>query len=70
MRNNPRDWRIEDLTAVAARYGVTADQNGTSHVMFRHPVAGRLPIPANRPIKVVYVRRFIDFIAKLEGDER
>ncbi|MFZ5952281.1 MAG: hypothetical protein ACOYXC_16380 [Candidatus Rifleibacteriota bacterium] len=34
MRNNPRDWRIADLTAIAARYGIVWRQNGTSHVQF------------------------------------
>lgn len=67
MRNNPRDWRIEDLQAIAARYGIAFDQNGTSHVTFRHAVAGRLTVPAARPIRAVYIRMFVAFIEKLEG---
>lgn len=53
MRNNPRDWRIEDLKAVAVRYGVDADHDGTSHVTFRHALAGRLTVLAARPIRAV-----------------
>ena len=62
MRRNPQDWRIEDLQVVARSMGIDHDQHGTSHVMFRHPAAGRLSVPANRPIKPVYVRLFVDFI--------
>jgi len=67
MRRNPHDWRIEDLQALAARHGVDADHNGTSHVISRHPAAGRLAVPANRPIKPIYVRLFVQFIDGLEA---
>jgi hypothetical protein len=41
MRKNPRNGRMEDLEAVARRFGVDIDdQGGTSHVTFRHPRAG------------------------------
>jgi hypothetical protein len=62
MRNNPRDWRIEDLKVVANHHGIDHDQPGTSHVTFRHPRAGRLPVPADRPIQPVYVRKFVNFV--------
>jgi hypothetical protein len=66
MRRSPRDWRIEDLKTVANNFGIDHDQNGTSHVVFRHPQAGRLAVPAHRPIKPVYVRLFTDFVLKVE----
>jgi hypothetical protein len=53
MRRNPRDWRIEDWRTVANSIGIDHDQHGTSHVVFRHPLAGRLSVPARRPIKQV-----------------
>ena len=62
MRNNPRDWRIEDLMVLANRLGIAHDQGGTGHVVFRHDAAGRLTVPAHKPIKPVYVRQFLDFI--------
>ena len=34
MRNNPRDWAIDDLKALASRYGIDWRQPGTSHVTF------------------------------------
>ena len=66
MRNNPRDWRIEDLKTIAKRHGVDWDHDCTSHVIFRHPVAGRLPVPAHRPVKPPYIRSFLTYIDKLE----
>ena len=43
MQPNPRDWRIDDLKVVADRLGIDHDQQGTSHVVFRHAKAGWLP---------------------------
>jgi hypothetical protein len=38
MRRNPSaDWRIEQLKAIADRYGIAHRQPGTSHVTFRPP---------------------------------
>jgi hypothetical protein len=65
MRRNPRDWCIEDLKVVARRLGIDHDQHVTSHVVFRHAKAGRLSVPANRPIKPVYVRLFVDLVDRV-----
>jgi hypothetical protein len=63
MRANPRDWRMRSLEAVAAAYGVNIRKPGGSHVVFEHPgVAEAISVPAQRPIKPVYVRRFVAFI--------
>ena len=63
MRNNPRDWRIEDLKVLANHLGIAYRQHGTSHVTFRHSDAGiLLSVPAARPIKPVYIRRFLALI--------
>lgn len=67
MRANPRDWRIEDLKMVAGSYGIEHRQHGGSHVVFRHPVAGFLTVPRARPIKPVYIRRFLAMVELLEG---
>jgi len=48
---------------VAAAYGVNVRKSGGSHVVFGHPgVAEAVSVPARRPIKPVYVRRFVAFI--------
>jgi hypothetical protein len=64
MRNNPRDWRIEDLKVLAIRFGIGHRQQGTSHVTFHHP-AGLVVVPAARPIKQSYIRKFVTLIDKI-----
>jgi predicted RNA binding protein YcfA (HicA-like mRNA interferase family) len=72
MRGNPRDWRINSLESVAAAFGVNVRKSGGSHVVFEHPdVAEALSVPARRPIKPIYVQRFVRFIDSVGGrDER
>jgi len=65
MRNNSRDWRIEDLKAVAHHCGIEHRQNGTSHVTFRCGV-GILSVPAARPVKPIYIRRFVALVDMLQ----
>jgi hypothetical protein len=67
MRNNPRDWRVEDLKVVADKLGIDHDQSGTSHVVFRHHKAGRLSVPVRRPVKPVYSRLFLELIGRVDG---
>jgi hypothetical protein len=59
MRANPRDWTIQDLTVLARRHGVDWRQPGTSHVTFT--AEGHVPVtvPAHKPVKPVYVKKFI-----------
>jgi predicted RNA binding protein YcfA (HicA-like mRNA interferase family) len=59
MKANPRDWRIESLMAVAEAHGLVIRQPGGSHVIFRHPNGSMLSVPAHRPIKPIYVKKFV-----------
>ena len=72
MRENPRDWRIDSLESVAAAFGGNIRKSGGSHVVFEHPdVAEALSVPARRPIKPIYVQRFVQFIDSVRGrDDR
>ena len=56
------------LKVVADRLGIDHDQHRTSHVVFRHAKAGRLSVPADRPIKPVYVRLFVELVDRA-GDQ-
>ena len=70
MRANPRDWRIEDLETLARHYGISVRKPGGSHVIFFHPASSEmLSVPARRPIKPVYVRRFVALIEHLMPHE-
>ena len=65
MRNNPRDWRIDDLKSVANRFGIDWRNEGGSHHVFSFPgVDDDVCVPSHRPIKPVYVRQFVTLIDK------
>lgn len=68
MRNNPRDWRIEDIKTVADRFGLVYRQPGTSHVTFRSENGLKLTVPAHKPIKPIYIKKFIELIDMI-GDK-
>jgi len=65
MKRNPLDWRIEDLKVVAKKYGFTFRQRGTSHVTFSNK-EHRLTVPSHKPIKPVYINKFVNMISSLE----
>ena len=62
MRNNPLDWRIEQLQTVAQQQQIEWRQEGTSHCVFIRPDGKTLTVPAHRPIKPVYVKKFVAFV--------
>jgi hypothetical protein len=62
MQNNPRDWRIDSLKTVAQANGIEWRQRGTSHVVFIRTDGQTLPVPARRPIKPIYIKKFVEFV--------
>ena len=62
MRNNPQGWRIESLKVVARAHAISWRQQGTSHVVFVHSDGRTLPVPAKRPIKPIYIKKFVKFV--------
>jgi len=70
MRNNPKDWQISDLEVIAAQYGISIRKGKGSHMTFSHPLwEAILTVPAHRPLKVIYVKRFVSLVDTLRGDE-
>ena len=67
MQVNPNDWRIEQLETVAKQCGVIIRKTGGSHVVFDHrDWVELLCVPARRPIKPIYIKKFIVLIKQLE----
>ena len=58
MKINPLDWRIESLKSAAEAYGLVHRQPGGSHV----PNGAMLSVPARRPIKPIYIKKFVRLI--------
>ena len=71
MKANPQnDWRIEDLEALAKRYRIDYRQPGTSHVTFSCSNGLCLTVPAHKPIKAVYIKKFIWMIEAVQKEEK
>lgn len=71
MRGNPRDWRIEDVEAVCAAFGIacTAPRKG-SHYKVKHANQREmLTVPAHRPIKPIYIAALVRFVDGVRGGE-
>ena len=67
MRSNPLDWRIDDLKTVANANSIEWRQPGTSHVTFRHPNGNKVTVPTHRPIKPIYVKKFVRLVDEGKG---
>lgn len=68
MRNNQKNWRIDDLRKVFNQYGfIEGSSNGGSHISFSHPnLEEILTVPVHKPIKAIYVKQLIEKIDYLE----
>lgn len=69
MKSNPQgDWTIANVASLSRAFGISCEApTRGSHYMLSHPqVSGKLPIPARKPIKAVYIRLLIDMIDSLE----
>jgi hypothetical protein len=70
MCRNPCDWSIEDLEALALRYGLEVRQPSGSHAVFFHKATGKqLSVPAKRPIKPIYITAFLALLDEIEVDD-
>jgi hypothetical protein len=73
MRANPTgDWQIDDVRLVCGEFGIQlrAPRSGGSHYKVTHPGQHDiLTIPARRPIKAVYIRRFVQFVDAVKDNQ-
>ena len=59
MRVNPTNWRIEELQAIARHHNIEWRHDGGSHCVFITPAGKTLPVPARKPIKTIYIKKFL-----------
>lgn len=66
MRNNPRDWRMPQLLALADRLGIEVRNRGGNHHFFSSPlIAQTLCVSAHKPVKPAYIKQFVAFVEAL-----
>ena len=74
MRRNPcGDWRIDDVKVVCRSCGVDCRKpSEASHYVVSHPLravrAEMVTIPANRPIKPIFIKLLVGFIKAVEDE--
>jgi hypothetical protein len=64
MRANDKgDWSIEDIDKACSQLGITCSAPGNgSHYKISSPhIQGILTVPAKRPIKRWYIKKFLEF---------
>ncbi len=67
MQENQKDWRIEQLIMLANYYDINVRRGKGSHVVFEHDDwVDLLCVPEHRPIKPIYVKKFVAMINLLE----
>lgn len=62
MRRNPRDWQLGQLQSLARQHGLDWRHDGGSHCIFIRQDGRTLPVPARRPIKPIYIKKFLELI--------
>lgn len=62
MRANPLDWQLVQLQTVARQNGIEWRHVATSHCVFVRADGKTLPVPARRPIKPLYVKKFLQLV--------
>ncbi len=70
MRNNPLNWKINDVERVASYYGFSKRLASGSHVTFEHPLlVDILTIPAHKPIKPIYIKKLLKLIDEVKNEQ-
>ena len=62
MRRTQLDWKISDFQTVARQNGIDWRHQKSSHCVFTREDGRTLSVPAHRPIKPIYVQKFVELI--------
>lgn len=64
MKRNPKgDWTMENLLAIARKWGIEVRNSDGSHHVFSFPgIEEDVTVPYRRPIKPVYIRKFLALV--------
>jgi len=72
MQGNPKNnWTMENLLTIAKRKHIEVRNSGGSHHVFSFPgIDEDITIPYRRPIKPIYITRFLALINAIEEKEK
>jgi hypothetical protein len=62
MQANYLNWKISDLQTVARQNNIDWRHHKSSHCVFVREDGRTLSVPAHRPIKPIYVKKFVELI--------
>jgi hypothetical protein len=62
MQTNPLDWQLAQLQTVARQHGIDWRHERSSHCVFIRRDGRTLPVPARRPIKPIYIKKFLELV--------
>lgn len=63
MRENPKDnWSPDQIKTLCKTYKLNLRQRGTSHAVITNSHGQHLTIPMHKPIKPLYIKRFVQLI--------
>ena len=62
MRRNSLDWQISELQTIAHQHNIVWRHQKSSHCVFMREDGRTLSVPAHRPIKPIYVQKFVELI--------
>jgi len=69
MTTNPRNWQINHLENIAEHYQLNIRKSGGSHVVFGHKDSDIVvTVPAHKPIKPVYIKKFLTLVRSVTGE--
>lgn len=66
MRHHSLDWQISQLQTVARHHRIDWRHDGGSHCVFIREDGRTLPVPAHRPIKPIYIKKFVHFVMQTD----
>ena len=70
MSRNPIGWQIVNIENIAKQYSIKVRKSGGSHVTFSHiSLHTILTIPARRPIKPIYIKKFLKMLEELNYEQ-
>lgn len=68
MRNNPRDWVLNDVNTVCSQFGLEIRTGkGSHHVVTHTSITTMVTIPAHRPIKSIYIKKLVELIDRVRS---